>query len=609
MRHERTLLGLFVVAATAFAFFVPPDGELVGAATLALAYTAMALGLNIIVGFAGLLDLGYVAFFTIGSYTIGWFGSMLLSGAGGGEGIHLLVSGRAAELTGVHANFLLVVLAAVALTTIAGMLIGVPTLRLRGDYIAIVTLAFGEIVTVLAANGDTVRIAGQPLTLGRKGVTPIDKIDLPFLPPFTALELRPWYFVALALAVAAVWVSFALRDSRLGRAWNALRDDEAVAVAMGVPAVRTKLRAYGTGAAFGGAAGAFLGSYNNVVNAGQFEFSFSILILGMVILGGLGSVWGVVLGAILLSTVNFYVLPDLLRSVPGALGLDFDPTRLAVGIYGFLLVLVMLLRPEGLVPARRSRSLLHAGETARRSGSLLHAGETAAASAVRVVAPRRADTPPVPRPSAGVGPKARAGRIETLGAWLHLWTPPRDREVPPVPWRAVAVRGGAVLVAAGLAIGLGAPRIQDSKEQDSARERREAVANAAAFRARQISEQAPRRGALPGGGRRAAVALVEARIGADARARFDPRYRAAVCEPAPGEEPGARRLAYDCFSALREIVGAGAQAGARGQLGLPYRAVIDHRRRRYAFCKTNPPPGERLVPDPRKLVELPAACR
>ena len=144
-------------------------------------------------------------------------------------------------------------------TTIAGMLIGLPTLRLRGDYIAIVTLAFGEIIGRIAINGDALKIGGQPLTAGRQGITPVDKIDLPFLEPFTSLELRPWYFVALALVVIALCVSFALRNSRLGRAWIALREDEVAAVAMGVPAVKTKLLAYGTGAAFGGMSGAFLG--------------------------------------------------------------------------------------------------------------------------------------------------------------------------------------------------------------------------------------------------------------------------------------------------------------------------------------------------------------
>ena len=191
-------------------------------------------------------------------------------------------------------NFILILVCAVIATTIAGMLIGLPTLRLRGDYIAIVTLAFGEIIGRIAINGDALKIAGQPLTAGRQGITPVDKIDLPFLEPFTSLELRPWYFMALALVVIALGVSFALRNSRLGRAWIALREDEVAAVAMGVPAVKTKLLAYGTGAAFGGMSGAFLGSFNNTVNADQFQFYFSILILGMVILGGLGSIWGVV---------------------------------------------------------------------------------------------------------------------------------------------------------------------------------------------------------------------------------------------------------------------------------------------------------------------------
>jgi branched-chain amino acid transport system permease protein len=256
-------------------------------------------------------------------------------------------------------NFILVLICAVIATTIAGMLIGLPTLRLRGDYIAIVTLAFGEIVGRVAINGDAIKIAGQPLTAGRQGITPVDKIDLPFLEPFTSLELRPWYWMALALVAIALGVSFALRNSRLGRAWIALREDEVAAVAMGVPAVRTKLLAYGTGAAFGGMSGAFLGSFNNTVNADQFQFYFSILILGMVILGGLGSIWGVVLGAIVLTTINFYLIPDVFNSIPSKLGLDFDTTQITFAIYGFLLVIMMIIRPEGLIPERRRKQELH----------------------------------------------------------------------------------------------------------------------------------------------------------------------------------------------------------------------------------------------------------
>jgi branched-chain amino acid transport system permease protein len=242
------------------------------------------------------------------------------------------------------------------------MIIGLPTLRLRGDYIAIVTLAFGEIIGRVAVNGDALKIAGQPLTAGRQGITPVDKIDLPFLEPFKSLDLTPWYYVALFLVVIALGVSFALRNSRLGRAWIALREDEVAAVAMGVPAVKTKLLAYGTGAAFGGMSGAFLGTFNNTVNADQFQFYFSILILGMVILGGLGSIWGVVVGAITLTTINFYLIPDVINTVPGDLGLDFDMSQITFAIYGFLLVIMMILRPEGLIPERRRKAELHEAE-------------------------------------------------------------------------------------------------------------------------------------------------------------------------------------------------------------------------------------------------------
>jgi branched-chain amino acid transport system permease protein len=345
-----------------FPFFFDAGGTVMGTAVLALAYTVMALGLNIIVGFAGLLDLGYVAFFAIGAYTMGWFGSLFFSNINHQKGIHILVGGRAADLPGIHMNFLLILVAAMIFTTIAGMIIGLPTLRLRGDYIAIVTLAFGEIVGRVAINGDQLKIGSQPLTAGRQGITPVDKIDLPFLDPFKSLDLRPWYWVALALVALAIFVSFRLRDSRLGRAWIALREDEVAAVSMGVPAVKTKLLAYGTGAAFGGMSGAFLGSFNNTVNADQFQFYFSILILGMVILGGLGSIWGVVLGAITLTTINFYLIPDVFNSIPGDLGLDFDTSQITFAIYGFLLVIMMIMRPEGLLPERRRKAELHEAE-------------------------------------------------------------------------------------------------------------------------------------------------------------------------------------------------------------------------------------------------------
>jgi branched-chain amino acid transport system permease protein len=357
----RATLVALVVWAIVLPFFQDSGGGFIEDATLALAYASFALGLNIIVGFAGLLDLGYVAFFALGALTAGWFMSGFFSSAGGGEGFSLLVGEPASTLPGIHFNFLIVILIAVAVTTTAGMLIGLPTLRLRGDYIAIVTLAFGEIIGRLVINGDELVVRGQPLTNGRQGITPIDKIDLPFLEPFQSLELRPWYFVALALVFIALFVNYRLRDSRLGRAWIALREDEVAAASMGVPLVKTKLLAYGTGAAFGGVGGTFIASYLNTVNADQFQFSFSIFVLAMVILGGLGSIEGVVLGAIVLSFINNNLIPDVFNDYPSKVGLDFDLTELSFGIFGFLLVIMMVLRPEGLIPERRRKLELTEG--------------------------------------------------------------------------------------------------------------------------------------------------------------------------------------------------------------------------------------------------------
>jgi branched-chain amino acid transport system permease protein len=364
--HEnKRLVRATLIALLAWAiilpFFQESGGGFIEDATLALAYTSFALGLNIIVGFAGLLDLGYVAFFALGSLTAGWFMSGFFASAGGGEGFSLFVGEPASTLPGIHFNFLMVAIIAIIITTIAGMLIGLPTLRLRGDYIAIVTLAFGEIIGRIVINGDEIVIRGQKLTNGRQGITPIDKIDLPFLKPFESLQLRPWYFVALGMVFIALFVNYRLRDSRLGRAWIALREDEVAAASMGVPLVKTKLMAYGTGAAFGGVAGAFLASYLNTVNADQFQFSFSIFVLAMVILGGLGSIEGVMLGAIVLSFINNNLIPDVFNNYPSKVGLDFDLTELSFGIFGFLLVIMMVLRPEGLIPERRRKMELTEG--------------------------------------------------------------------------------------------------------------------------------------------------------------------------------------------------------------------------------------------------------
>jgi branched-chain amino acid transport system permease protein len=355
---NRGLAGAVILLAIVFPLFFGESDGWVDDATLALAYVVMALGLNIMVGFAGLLDLGYVAFFAIGAYSVGWF----MSGFYNEANVHVFVSDFAQSLPGIHLNWLLVVPIAMILCALAGAIIGLPTLRLRGDYIAIVTLAFGEIIRVFAISGDEVEIIdGYPLTGGRQGITPIDQVDLPLLEPFNQLNLRPWYWTALVMVLIVLFCNIRLRDSRLGRAWIAMREDEVAAASMGVPLVKTKLLAYSTGAAFGGASGAFLGAFLNTVNADQFAFSFSIFILAMIILGGLGSIWGVVLGAVALSFINFRLIPDILNDVPEKVGLDFQLSELGFGIFGFLLVIMMILRPEGLLPERRRQLELEEG--------------------------------------------------------------------------------------------------------------------------------------------------------------------------------------------------------------------------------------------------------
>jgi branched-chain amino acid transport system permease protein len=345
---------VFALAAVAPLFF-SAGGDVLDNMVLAAFYVVMALGLNIIVGFAGLLDLGYVAFFAIGAYTAAYFGSGFWGDAGsGGRGIGVLVDDSVAGTPGIHVNFLLILVLAVAATAIAGTLIGVPTLRLRGDYIAIVTLAFGEIIGQIVFHGREIALFGGTLTSGPIGITPIDRIDLPLIGRFGALDLRPWYWFALALVALALVANVNLRGSRTGRAWIAMREDEPAAACAGIPIVRTKLLAYGTGAAFGGMAGAFFASYLGVVNPAQFQFSFSIFIFAMVVLGGLGSIPGVVAGAIVLSVLNNYLLPDVLFDLPSKVGLAFDLSAISSGIYGVILVLVMLLRPQGLVPVRRA---------------------------------------------------------------------------------------------------------------------------------------------------------------------------------------------------------------------------------------------------------------
>jgi branched-chain amino acid transport system permease protein len=362
------LPGVIIVAVALFPLFRPPLDGFMDDCIISLAYVVMALGLNLVVGFAGLLDLGYVAFYAFGAMTVGWWASDFYTGAGGDEGIHIGVSGFAATLPGIHVNFLIIVIGAMLVCALAGAIIGLPTLRLRGDYIAIVTLAFGEIIGRIFANGDEITLFGDyKLSNGRQSISPIDSIDIPLLEPFdSALNLRPYYWTIFAIVLVVLFVNFRLRDSKLGRAWIALREDEVAAASMGVPLVKTKLLSYATGGALGGISGAFLGAYYSSVNANSFQFGLSIFILAMVILGGLGSIWGVVIGAVALSFVNIRLIPDVLDQgfVGDALrdaGLDFSFTEVTFGVFGFILVIMMVLRPEGILPERRRQMELKEG--------------------------------------------------------------------------------------------------------------------------------------------------------------------------------------------------------------------------------------------------------
>jgi branched-chain amino acid transport system permease protein len=363
---ERAFVGALIVIAILLPFAFPTSGIFIESAVIALAYAVMALGLNVVVGFAGLLDLGYVAFYAVGAYSAAWFGSFFFFKAN----IHILSTAPSADI-GIHLNFLIILILAAVLCTIAGMIIGLPTLRLRGDYIAIVTLAFGELIRVVARNGQDIHLGGGMTLTG--GSTGISGIDSPLFGhgalKFNDINQRPWYWLILGILLVVLFCALRLRNSRLGRAWIALREDEVAAISMGVPAVRTKLTAYAVGAAFGGLSGAFLGSHDISVSSDYFEFGFSILILAMIIVGGLGSIWGAVVGGLVFGYINHWLLPDVLNSLPSKLGLNFPLSEIEFGIYGFLLIVMMLLRPQGIIPERRRR-LEMTGEIAAQDAEL-----------------------------------------------------------------------------------------------------------------------------------------------------------------------------------------------------------------------------------------------
>jgi branched-chain amino acid transport system permease protein len=336
--------------------FVPRTGSMV----VMLVVTMMALGLNVVVGYAGLLDLGYVAFYAAGAYAAGWLASQQFE-----DVTFHLGSSVDNDKTGIHISMWLILILAGVFTTIVGILIGLPTLRLRGDYLAIVTLGFGEIVPQFVRNGDD--LGGFDLTHGTFGIAPIDSLAIGGFvfreqTDHDALLFSDnlYYWSAVGLLLFTVFCSVRLRDSRLGRAWIAIREDETAAAAMGVPLMRTKTWSYAIGAFFGGVAGAFYASFKAGAFPADFYFNFSVFLLCMVILGGMGSIWGVVAGGLILGYLNIEGLATIGSKIQDS-GLDFDPTKYQFGIYGIIIVMMMLFRPTGLIPERRHKIELEEG--------------------------------------------------------------------------------------------------------------------------------------------------------------------------------------------------------------------------------------------------------
>ena len=335
-----------------------------GSMVVMIVFTMMAVGLNVVVGYAGLLDLGYVAFYAAGAYTSAWFASQQFDQ----WTFHLGSTGISPELPGIHLSIWLVLIIAGCFTALTGILIGLPTLRLRGDYLAIVTLGFGEIIPQFVRNGDNV--FGFDLTHGTFGISPIDSpgfgktlndaIGLPVNYQQSFDRARLFYITALLLLLLTVFCCVRLRDSRLGRAWIAIREDETAAGAMGIPLMRTKTWSYAIGAFFGGVAGAFYASFKSGAFPADFYFNISVFLLCMVILGGMGSVWGAVVGGMLLGYLNVEGLAKIGSELNEA-GIRFEPTKYQFGIYGAIIVLMMLFRPTGLISERRHKEEMEHG--------------------------------------------------------------------------------------------------------------------------------------------------------------------------------------------------------------------------------------------------------
>ena len=315
-------------------------------ADMALLYILLSLGLNIVVGYAGLLDLGYVAFFAVGAYMYGLLASPHLT--------DVFPALAAAFPDGLHMPLWVIIPAGAGLAGLFGMLLGAPTLKLRGDYLAIVTLGFGEIIRVFLNNLD------HPINItnGPKGINQIDSLKVfglnlgkPLtIGSFEIASVTLYYYLFLVLVVASVVISHRLELSRIGRAWMAIREDEIAAKAMGINTRNMKLLAFGMGATFGGVSGVMFGAFQGFVSPESFSLMESVMIVAMVVLGGIGHLPGVILGAVLLSA-----LPEVLRYVAGPLQAMTDG-RLDAAILRQLLIalamiIIMLMRPRGLWPS------------------------------------------------------------------------------------------------------------------------------------------------------------------------------------------------------------------------------------------------------------------
>jgi branched-chain amino acid transport system permease protein len=341
-------IALVAIALLALPFALAAAGTTwVRITNLAILYALLALGLNIVVGFAGLLDLGYIAFYAVGAY------------------VYALL---ASPHFGIHWPFWAILPVGAALAALFGVLIGAPTLKLRGDYLAIVTLGFGEIVRIFLNNlSRPVNITNGPQGIARIDPIRIDGIDFSRTDSLLHLDfsgpIKYYYFLLLVL-LAVIFVCLRLQNSRIGRAWEAIREDEVAARAMGIDTTRLKLLAFAMGATFGGVAGGMFSAIQGFVSPESFVLVESIMVVSMVVLGGMGNVWGVVLGALLLSYV-----PEFLRFTVDPVERQLfgrtiiEPEVIRMLIFGFALVLVMALRPGGLWPSAVRKRELAARDT------------------------------------------------------------------------------------------------------------------------------------------------------------------------------------------------------------------------------------------------------